>query len=76
MFECGNKACVSPIVVCNGHDDCGNGADETLCAVRQCAPFQFRFVLICLFVSKTSLSGTLGRLLRKDKVDDSEKIVV
>lgn len=44
MFECDKKTCVSPIVVCNGHDDCGNGADETLCAVRQCAPFQFRFV--------------------------------
>ena len=53
MFQCDNTTCVSIIQVCNGHKDCANGADETLCASRQCAPFQFRCAnKRCVFLSQ------------------------
>ena len=32
-FSCVNLYCVPDIVVCDGHDDCGDGSDEAGCGM-------------------------------------------
>ena len=30
-FDCGNNNCINIVLLCDGHDNCGNGADELDC---------------------------------------------
>lgn len=44
QFDCGNDKCISQSWICDGDNDCGNGADEKdcgctpNCAARECGP--------------------------------------